>query len=103
MSMTRINSENKVKKKDCNHEKYHTSRVHSKILLRSILSVAVQCNALCNIHCNAEIRPQGPTSIILDRKMAQRCGVWQNDGMTSLNQGQVLVKSDSSGFWTFWT
>ena len=32
-------------------------RVHSKILLRSILSVAVQCNALCNIHCNAEIRP----------------------------------------------
>ena len=46
---------------------------------------------------------QGPTSIILDRKMAQRCGVWQNDGMTSLNQGQVLVKSDSSGFWTFWT
>ncbi len=31
-------------------------RVHSKILLRSILSVAVQCNALCNIHCNAEIR-----------------------------------------------
>ena len=43
-------------------------------------------------------QPQGPSSIIFDKKMAQRCGVWQIMRMTSLDQDQVSMKSNMFGF-----
>ena len=42
--------------------------------------------------------PQGLSLTLLVKKMAQRCGIRQNDPMTSPGQDQLSVKSNNSGF-----
>ena len=42
--------------------------------------------------------PQGHSPKVFVKKMAQRCGVWQINPMTSPDQEQLSMKSNNSGF-----
>ena len=44
------------------------------------------------------IVPQVPSPTLFDKKMAQRCGIWQIKPLASLEQKQLSVKSNNSGF-----
>ena len=46
---------------------------------------------------------QVPSPILFDWKMVQRCGIWQIKPLASQKQEPLSVKSNNSGFWTFWT
>ena len=45
-----------------------------------------------------ENTPQVPSMTLFDKKMVQRCGVWQIKCMTSQDQDQVLMKSNMFSF-----
>ena len=59
-----------------------------------VKSIHVQINRLYT---------QVPSPTVFVIKKAQRSGIWQIKPLASLEQKPLSVKSNNSGFWTFWT
>ena len=55
------------------------------------------------LHWIDKTRPQGPSLKVFVKKKVQRCGVWQIKPLASLNQEQLPVKSNNSGFKSYST